>query len=529
MNNPRDAFAILGASLLVLALMLVSRRDPLREDKPHEAAGTRDSAGNAVSWAPMETKEIPADHEGKSSIAGELLHDDPDIVQSTPLWLVGPYGDPGQEPPRVPLPLTADAFERSGLYPGEYAIEGDCAGRSVKRSFMILVNGERKTIELDLRAVRPGSLRGCAFLDDKQHPLTNEKLFVSLVTWQTSFGATVTTGPDGSFELAPESNFWSTARFFRNAPSSSFVEVENTGSRHPLELIFSSTTGRKGLLMTAAHEPLPHTDFSLRAADRPDLRYWKTSDERGEFPADDIVPGEYRARATSPSSAEIAATVSVSDADPFRIVLPLHEYVLIKVIDEKGSPVSRGYFYHVHCTSMDEDLWDIWSVSPTPMGASGSGMASREDVDGPEAAPSGATVLGLPATAECTVEVLDLVHGWGRSSFELPHATRDVPVRLATPVEIEIAVFDASGSPVENPVFRFPGFHENAPLLPGGGQRFFDSLSESIGFDLKPRGEAGKFKVRLAPGSTVSVEAPGRGKVICEADRILKERAVVLE
>ena len=41
--------------------------------------------------------------------------------------------------------------------------------------------------------------------------------------------------------------------------------------------------------------------------------------------------------------------------------------------------------------------------------------------------------------------------------------------------------------------------------------------------------EAGKFKVRLAPGSTVSVEAPGRGTVICEAERILKERAVVLE
>jgi len=92
-----------------------------------------------------------------------------------------------------------------------------------------------------------------------------------------------------------------------------------------------------------------------------------------------------------------------------------------------------------------------------------------------------------------------------------------------------IAVSNANGSPVENLVFKYPGFHENAPLLPGGGQRFFDSMSDSIGFNLKPAEGAGKFKVRLAPGSIVSVEAPGRGQVLCEADRILKERAVVLE
>ena len=117
------------------------------------------------------------------------------------------------------------------------------------------------------------------------------------MTWQPSFHETVTTLEDGSFELEPQSNFWSTVRFFRSAPQSPFVEIEKAGSSEPLEVIFRSGTGRKGLLTARKKEPLPFTDFTLRSRDRPDLRYYKTSDERGRFFADDIAAGEYEASA----------------------------------------------------------------------------------------------------------------------------------------------------------------------------------------------------------------------------------------
>ena len=603
MKNRWVAFAVLGATLLGLAVFLAVRRDPARDAGPREeptrvaegsgvlpsnagptlvVQGTVLDAfdtplpGAAVTLTPasggealqastgadgafrlavpgegrcslqveepvwgrlsMDSMDIAADtrlslrYEGKSSVAGEVRADDPDTLQSMSLWLVGPYRDPGQEPPRVPLSIADGSFARSGLPPGEYAVEGDCRGRSVKRSLMILVNGERKTIELELTAVLPRPLRGRAFLESKRHPLANEKLFVHLVTWQTSFQATATTGPDGSFELAPESNFWTTARFFRSAPSSPFVEVESTGSPDPLELIFASEKGRKGLLMTRRKEPLPFTDFTLRSSDRPDLRYYKTSDERGRFSADDIACGEYEASAWMGAEEAITTNATIPDEGDATVALPLDDFVVIEALDAGDRPVSRGYLYHVHCTPADRHIWEIRPFSPTPQGAAGSLMAAGEESSATgEGSPSGAAVLGLPPTGECAVEVLSLEHGWGRSTFSLPLRARAVQVRMAAPVETEITVSDANGSTVENPVFKYPGFHENAPLFPRGLDRFFDSLPENTGFGLTPLEKPGRFKVKLVPGSTISIEAPGRGRVLCEADRILKERAIVLE
>jgi len=226
----------------------------------------------------------------------------------------------------------------------------------------------------------------------------------------------------------------------------------------------------------------------------------------------------------------MTSTTTIDEEGDLTVALPLDDFVIIEAIDAGDRPVSRGYFYHVHGTAPERHIWDIRPFSRRPRGAIGSTMADGEESSATgESGPSGGAVLSLPPTGAYEVEVLSLEHGWGRATFALPSAARVVQVRLQAPVEIEITVTDANGNAVENPVFKYPGFHENAPLFPRGSGRFFDSASENIGFDLKPLEEPGKFKVRLVPGSTVSVEAPGRGKVICETDRILKERAVVLE
>src|SRR5687767_5660676 len=127
MKNRLVAFAGFGTSLLGLAVFLAVRQDPARDD------GLREEPTRVPEGAPVEGKcsdqvEEPVWGrlaEGESSVAGEIRHDDPDVLQATSLWLVGPILGPAHgESPRVPLPIADGAFARSGLAPGEYAANG---------------------------------------------------------------------------------------------------------------------------------------------------------------------------------------------------------------------------------------------------------------------------------------------------------------------------------------------------------------------------------------------------------------------
>jgi len=478
--------------------------------------------------------ELLLQYEGRSSVEGNVVYESPDVLAFTSLWLAGPHRAVSRVAPlRVPLDIDeGGGFECKGLPPGQYDVEGTCKGKTVGESFVIRRNGERATVEIDLLATVVWRVSGRAFLDDLGHPLASEVLSVVLATETSQAQLTITTSDDGSFEFDSERLRAGTAvRFFREEPSARFVELTYGEALLPYEVIFESRRGRAGLLLTKNAEEIPFADLVLQHGARDRLYHFKTTDEAGGFPADDLPPGPYSVRLTTGTTERISTEILVSeDAETVKIVLPIEEYFVLLVSDADDKPIPRGYLYHVSCPKWERDLWDIRPFSASRTGVSGSlmGVADQD----PEAtdAISGATILDLPSSGECTFEVLLPEYGWSRVEVDLAAADRHVPIRLTRFQEVDVIVSRPDGTPVDDAFFHFVGFHENAPLFPGGGgsRGFFSSMPSNL-FVVGAKPESGEYRVRLAPGSQVEIESRKLGRVIASVDELIRDGRVVVE